>query len=197
MKVIGNDPLWFIHICTSRTDLPHHQVQGRFFSWLIMKQLHVIKTVHSYDDIESPSAPLTPHPPNTYYQDYIQLFIKYQCFTKLSIQHTGIFNFIFLSVLCKFTITKRMLNCKHQDCRLTAHYQIRGVGSCRLRDEESHSGESTITRHLSWDGPFCPPEIWLYTTLTVILSLLLPRPPSLFRADEDPIIFCGISYKLL
>lgn len=55
-----------------------------------MKQLRVIITVHSYDDIESPSAPLTPHPPNTYYQDYIQLFIKYQCFTKLSIQHTGI-----------------------------------------------------------------------------------------------------------
>lgn len=47
-----------------------------FFSWLIMKQLRVIITVHSYDDIESPSAPLTPHPPNTYYQDYIQLFIN-------------------------------------------------------------------------------------------------------------------------
>lgn len=41
-----------------------------------MKQLRVIITVHSYDDIESPSAPLTPHPPNTYYQDYIQLFIN-------------------------------------------------------------------------------------------------------------------------
>lgn len=41
-----------------------------------MKQLRVIITVHSYDDIESPSAPLAPHPPNTYYQDYIQLFIN-------------------------------------------------------------------------------------------------------------------------
>lgn len=49
-----------------------------------MKQLRVIITVHSYDDIESPSAPLTPHPPNTYYQDYIQLFIN------INVQHTGI-----------------------------------------------------------------------------------------------------------
>lgn len=33
-----------------------------------------MKTVHSYDNIESHWAQLTPRPLKTYYQEYIQLF---------------------------------------------------------------------------------------------------------------------------